>query len=105
MTKIKATLTTIGATLVASPGLADAGDYSSSYQGHMMGGYGFFGGGAMLLFWVVAIGIIVLAVRWIGDSGRPADKNADALEILRARLARGEIDPEEYAARKKALES
>jgi len=91
--------------IIASPVLADAGSYNGNYEGFMMGGHGFFGGFSMLLFWAVTIGVIVLVVRWLGDTGKGSAKSSDALETLRGRLARGEIDPEEFEARKKALES
>ena len=44
-------------------------------------------------FWAV-LAILVIAVLRGGWPG--ADRRADAREILRARLARGEIDVEEY---------
>ncbi len=88
--------------LPALPAFADPGNYG--YDGYMMGGHGFFGGVMMLLFWIVIIGVIVLAVRWLGDSDRSRAKDSDAMNILRERLARGEIDPEEFEARRKSLE-
>ena len=90
------------ASLADTPGLGD-------YYGHMMGGYGFgygpgfFGMGMMILFWAILIGAAVLAVRWLMERDRK--RGNAALDILKERLARGEIDPEEYGVRKKALES
>lgn len=77
----------------------------------MMDGYGFmngwggpFFGGAMMIFWfVLIVGLIVLAVRWLGiGSGR--DNSPDAMEILRQRYARGEIDAAEFEERKERLQ-
>ncbi len=77
-------------------------------DGHMWGGgygmgYGLFGGLMMVLLWVIIIGLIVIAVRWWTEQGTA--KRSSALDILQERLAKGEIDPKEYAERKKALES
>lgn len=90
-------------TFAALPAFADGNNYGG-YDGYMMGGHGFFGGTLMLLFWVVIIGLVVLAVRWFGDNNKGGGKETDAMSILRDRLARGEIDPEEFEARRKSLE-
>lgn len=80
-----------------------------AYYDHMMGDYGvgygpgFFGVGMMILFWAIIIGAAVLIVRWLMDKDRT--RGSSALDILKERLARGEVDPAEYEARKKALES
>lgn len=63
----------------------------------------FFGGGWMMLFWVVLfIVIIVLIVRLLMSSGKEHDRDS-ALETLKKRYARGEIDREEFEKRKKDL--
>jgi putative membrane protein len=56
----------------------------------------------MLLFWVLIIAGLVLGVRWFlsQDKERRIDS---ALEILRQRYARGEINKEEFEAKKKDL--
>ncbi|GGB23663.1 MULTISPECIES: SHOCT domain-containing protein [Paracoccaceae] len=91
------------ASLAASPALADP---DGSWDGHMMwgGGYGVFGGLMMLVFWGVIIALIVLAVHWLRDNSGTGGKSSDALETLRQRLAKGEIDEEEFRRRKAALE-
>ena len=61
-----------------------------------------FGGLSMMLFWVAVIAVLVIAVR----GQRPwamAGRNAHALDILRERFARGEINAEEYQERKRLL--
>ncbi len=63
-------------------------------------GYGHMGFGS-LVFWVVIIGLVVWAVRhrrlpWF--EGRN-----NAMTILRERYARGEVNAEEFAERKKHL--
>lgn len=75
------------------------------YGGPMMGGYGFgfMGVGVMVLFWGLLIGLGYLALRWLIERGATT-RRPDALDILKERLARGEIDPAEYEARRKVLE-
>ncbi len=93
---------------------AQEGGRGDDFYGHMWGdghmwgggygmGYGLVGGLMMVLFWVILIGLIVIAVRWWTEQG--SSKRSSALEILQERLAKGEIDPKEYAERKKALDS
>ena len=58
----------------------------------------------MLLFWGVVIAGMVLAIRWLVAQGRgPAHDSA--LAILRERYARGEINREEFEARRRDLEA
>jgi putative membrane protein len=90
--------------------MAQAGD---AYWGpHMMwGGWlpMFFGFLMMLLFLGVLVGLIVLVVRWLGGSEHspfrhvPRQGERSALDILKERLARGEIDVAEYEERRRAL--
>lgn len=69
-------------------------------------GFGVLGGLAMVLFWV----FIVAAVVWLvltlarGQQAAGAPGRSGAVAILAERYARGEIDTEEFAARKRALE-
>lgn len=98
---ILAALTTTGAAV------ADPGDLQSGYHSHMWGdgiGYGFMGFGMMFLFWALIIILIVLAVRWFLERDEGSKKSNDALQTLKNRLARGEIDVAEYEERRKALE-
>lgn len=70
-----------------------------------MGGFGWI---FMLLFWGLVIVGLVALVKWIAGSSRtsdPVSRHGDeALKILKERYARGEIDSEELAARKRELE-
>ena len=84
---------------------------SGVYYGHrMMGGswHGWiFGPFMMLVFLALAVAVIVLVVRWLGGSGAatpPAPSRKTALDILKERFARGEIDQEEFEQRKRVLE-
>ena len=56
----------------------------------------------MLVFWGVVIVGIVLGFRWFVSQGRPPSSDT-ALEILRQRYARGEIDKQEFEGKKRDL--
>lgn len=80
-------------------------------MGPMMGwngiGWGF-GLIFMLLFWALVVAAIVALIRWTmvmgGGGGRSAAAGTDrALEILRERYARGDIDKEEFEAKRRDL--
>lgn len=68
-------------------------------------GYGFFGWLIMLLFWVAIITGIVLLVRWLIDQGKLKGRQTEesALDILKKRYARGEIDREQFENMKREL--
>lgn len=78
----------------------------------MMYGYSFGPGGVlmwlvMVLFWVFVIAAVVWLVLALGRSqARPADgsSSSSARRILEERLARGEIDAEEFRLRRSAIE-
>jgi len=60
----------------------------------------------MLLLWIIAIVGIVFVVRWVLDqtTTRQREHSEDsALDILKKRYARGEINREEYEEKKKDL--
>lgn len=76
----------------------------------MMGqwGMGWFGGIFMLVFWVLVIIGLIFLIRWLiqstkGESGRPLVNSSRALEILKERYARGEIDKQEFEEKRKDL--
>ena len=56
----------------------------------------------MLLFWILIIAGLVFAVRWLMTEGKERRSNS-AMEILRQRYARGEINKEEFEAKKRDL--
>ena len=68
----------------------------------------------MLLFWaLIVLGIVFLwrtlasgkTPRGGGDPGAQGDRTDRALEILRERYAKGEIDEEEYQRRRRDLDA
>ena len=77
--------------------------------GDMMGwgggwGWGWFGMVHMVLWWfLIILGIVVLAKWLFGSGGGRAAGDDRALAILRERYARGEIDKEEFDKRKRDL--
>jgi putative membrane protein len=56
----------------------------------------------MLVFWGLVIAGLVLGVRWLAGQGHPTRRD-EALEILRQRYARGDIDKQEFDTRKRDL--
>jgi putative membrane protein len=57
----------------------------------------------MLLFWALVITGIVLGIRWLIRQGR-SEVSDSALEILRQRYARGDINREEFEAKRRDLQ-
>lgn len=96
MTRIALALSVLG-----MPAFAEPYGY-----GHMMDwGYGF---GMMFgpVLWLIVLGLVVVGVIWLVrrlEADAPRKSSSNALAELDLRLARGEIDIEEYSARKKAL--
>jgi putative membrane protein len=69
-------------------------------------GWTWMAGGFMLLFWAIVIVGIIFFVRWIarqGGTAGPRMKDEGALDILKKRYARGEINKEEFEQKKKDL--
>jgi putative membrane protein len=106
----------IGGLALGLPAMAQA--QGMPYYGYgpgMMWGEGggwfhmLFGFLMMLLFLGVIVVLVVLGVRWLGGSEHspfrhgPGAGQRSALDILKERLARGEIDVAEYEERKRAL--
>lgn len=57
----------------------------------------------MFVFWGAVIAALVVGIRWLAGQGREPRGGDRALEILRERYARGEINREEFEARKRDL--
>ena len=57
----------------------------------------------MFLFWALVITGVVLGIRWLTHQGQRSRSSDAALDILRQRYARGEIDRDEFLARKSDL--
>jgi putative membrane protein len=101
-----------GPSLVSFPaeGLAQWRDYGGWHGGPgMMDGWGmgWFGGIFMIIFWILIIVGLVFVIRWLiqsskGESGR-VSSSSRALEILKERYARGEIERKEFEEKKQDL--
>ena len=108
----KAWGTALQAGLLSLPGLAMAQPGEGYWGPHMMWGgwfHMFFGFLMMLLFLGTIVVLVVLGVRWLGGSEHspfrhgPRQGERAALDILKERLARGEIDVAEFEERRRAL--
>ena len=98
-------------TIVAPVYAQTANDYNQPYYfNSMMGfgyGYGWLSAIFMIIFWALVILAIVLFIGWLvrqakGDT--PNDNTSNkAIDILKERYAKGEIDKEEFKVKKKEL--
>jgi putative membrane protein len=90
------------------PGIVAAQDrpYEWGWGMHPMGWmWGAWGIGMMLLmlaFWGLVIVGLVLGIRWLVSQGKES-RSDSALDILRQRYARGEINKDEFEAKKRDL--
>ncbi|MGD2270671.1 MAG: SHOCT domain-containing protein [Desulfobacterales bacterium] len=85
--------------------LAGWGNYGSWHMGPgMTGGWGM--GWIMLIFWILVLVGLILIIRWLvqmtGGEKRPT-RSSRAIDILKERYARGEINKAEYETMKKDL--
>lgn len=64
-----------------------------------------FGGSFMWLFWIVSIVLIVWAVKLaVGIGSRQEERGRSALDILKERYAKGEIDQAEFEQKRETLD-
>lgn len=81
---------------------AQAGPYDWGGHPMMWGAWGFGMMIMMILFWALIIVAVVVGIRWLVGQGKEP-RSDSALEILRQRYARGEINKDEFEARKRDL--
>lgn len=93
-----------------SQALADQGESGDWGMGHgMAGGWGWIAMPFMLIFWILLIVGLVLLIKWLvqatkSETGTPGG-GSGALDILKERYAKGEIDREEFERMKSDLSS
>ena len=98
--------------VLGGPSLGWAQAQGVPYHGPgMMWEYGWapmiFGPLLMIIFIAAVVVLVVLAIRWLGGSGRGGGTGSPpgrtALDILKERYARGEIDTQEFEERRRVL--
>ena len=104
-------------TVFASGSVVTASQVVANASGHgpgmMWGGWSWggmiFGPLMMILFIAAVVVLVVLAVRWLGGWGHgtvapgPMPPARTPLDTLKERFAKGEIDKEEFAEKKRLL--
>jgi len=81
-------------------------EFNGLNQNNMMeyGLVGLGGGFMMLLFWILVIIGIVALVRYIFRNNAKSGSSGSALDILKERYAKGEIEKDEFEEKKKGLQ-
>ena len=64
-----------------------------------------FGGIFMILFWGAIIVGIIAIIRWLSSPRQTRPTEKSALDILNERYAKGEMDRDDYEARRRDIES
>jgi putative membrane protein len=93
-----------------SQALAESGRYGGWHMGPgMMGGWGmgWFGGFFSMVFWILILVGLVFLIKWLIQSTSRdrtiGDSESRAIDILKERYARGEIDEDEFDSKRKYL--
>ena len=90
--------------IVRSSGALQAQErmYEWHWEMHPMWWWGWGMIAMMFLFWVLFVVGLIVGIRWLIGKGNE-QKQDSAIEILRQRYARGEINKEEFEAKRKDL--
>jgi putative membrane protein len=99
---------TIVSIILYSVGTAFANwpDHGMMGQGYNMIGSGM--GWMMILFWALVLGILILTIRWVlnlsQNDNHFSEIQTNALQILKQRFAKGEIDIAEFELKKQIID-
>lgn len=103
-------ITLIMLTVTWNNAFAQQRGYEPWHMGpHMMGGWGmgWFGMLFSLFFWILVIVAIVYLIKYLARASRgdqkPVQQGSNAMDILKERYARGEIDRNEFEQMKNDL--
>ena len=99
---------TVAGLVLTAPSLAAAQNYEPYMHSHGWGdGWGgmILGPLMMIVFLAAVVVLVMVAIRWLGAAGHPAAPagRTGALDVLKDRFARGEIDKDEYEERRRIL--
>ena len=90
--------------------LAGGGENQGWHMGSGMmggGGMGWFGGMFMMIFWVLILVGLIFLIKWLIQTTNRVKSDVgngnSALQILKERYARGEIDNAEFEEKKKVI--
>jgi putative membrane protein len=100
---MKQIITTAVTILFLQPSLlmANSAQMMGNWEDHSMGWFGGMGWISMLFFWGLVILLIIALIKWIMTP--KTSSTLSALEILKARYAKGEIDKQEFENKKQDL--
>ncbi|MCF6248358.1 MAG: SHOCT domain-containing protein [Desulfobacula sp.] len=80
-------------------------DHGTMYGGDTMMGGGM--GWMMVMFWGLVLGILILVLGWVVQLTKKDNRSwrtqTNAMEILKERFAKGEIDITEFESKKKII--
>ncbi|WP_208598417.1 SHOCT domain-containing protein [Desulfatiglans anilini] len=111
---LRGSLGAIPAFFISREAFAQGRGYSDWHMGPgMMDGWGmgWFGGIFMIALWVLILVGLIFLIRWLvhktRSESRPASEDGPsrALDILKERYARGEIDRQEFEEKKTHIQS